>query len=342
MALIDLFPQYRQLPPGLAFSHWQVGVRLAARLLVEQSPWVLVGPSEVRRGSLWIDDRELLPGQRVFLVRTGDWVLASVLTEGGQLAHTFVPAVVRQVWSALLPRVMDGQLRAQLEALPDSWPTASLGLVEQFYQDWLQAAVQLPEEWVQSVLHEMSTPLSTIGTWTDLLLKYRSQLPVRVVQGLQAIAQEVRARQEQWRSWFAPQETQTEIADWQAQAQARGIVLHLELMTPLPAVVRHLLAQVMPLLLGELPPGARIQGAAHQKQIAQRKVIVLYLQFTPLSDSLRWGGGWHCSPQTGRLYPSLAHWQQRLAALGGELHWQAQGLELLLPLETLGQQGLGE
>ncbi|MCS7030543.1 MAG: hypothetical protein NZL92_03280 [Gloeomargarita sp. SKYG116] len=342
MALIDLFPRRLRLPAGLAFPHWQRGVALAVQLLGQQSPWVLVAPPEVGHASLWLDGRELVPGHQVFLVRTAEWVLALVATDKGQVGCSFIPQVVQQVWQALLPQVRDQRLRAQLQALPDHWPLASVALAEEFYQQWLAETVQPPEEWARSVLHEVYTPLSTIGTWTELLLKYRPQLPLRVVQGLQAIAQEVRARQEQWRSWFEPQATQSQVEDWQQQAQARGIALDLHLMTPLPEVLRHLLAQVMPLLLGELPPGAHIQGAAHQKQIEHRKVIALYLQFTPLSESLRWGGGWQCSPHTGRLYPSLAHWQKELAALGGELHWQAQGLELLLPLDVLGQQGLGD
>ncbi|MCS6783281.1 MAG: hypothetical protein RMI89_09810 [Gloeomargarita sp. SKYBB_i_bin120] len=342
MALIDLFPQRWRVPPGFVLSHWQTGARLAMRLLAGQSLWVLVSPPEIGSAPLWLDSRELAPGQYLLLVRSAEWVLALGATPEGQVAHTFLPQVVQRIWRSLLPRVADQELLAQLQALPEQWPMAPLSVVERFYQEWLSATVQPPEEWARSVLHEMFTPLSTIGTWTKLLLKYQPQLPLRVVQGLQAIAQEVRARQEQWRSWFEPQATQSQMEDWQQQAQARGIALDLHLMTPLPEVVWHLLAQVMPLLLGELPPGAHIQGAAHQKQIEHKKVIALYLQFTPLSESLRWGGGWQCSPHTGRLYPSLAHWQKELAALGGELHWQAQGLELLLPLDALSQQGLGD
>jgi len=344
MSLINVFPRVGQLPPGMGLCHWEVGARLALGLLAEDMPaWVLVSPPEMAGTTeLWLDSRELAPGNHLLCIRSAQWVFALLATPTGQVAHSFHPQVVRRLWEELLAQVTERAWLNRLKALPDHWPVAPVAMVEEFYQKWLYQTAQPPEEWARSVLHEIYTPLSTIGIWTDMLLKYQQQLPQRVQEGLQAIAQEVRVRRERWQSWFEPQHCQSGLGDWRAQAQARGIQMDFDLGTPLPGILRHLLAQVMPLLLGELPAGAQIYGAVKQTQQQERKVIVLYLRFTDLGERRTLGAGWEWSPATGRLYPSLTQWQERLAALGGELHWQAQGLDLTLPLESLAQQGLGD
>lgn len=343
MSLINAFPRVGRLPPGMVCSHWQMGAQLAVQLLDQSPAWVLVSPPQVVGVSqIWLDSRELALGSYLVCIRHPQWVFALVATGEGAIAHSFSPSVVSRVWQEILAQVTDGVWLDQLKALPDHWPVAPVELVERFYQQWLHQATQPPEDWARSVLHEIYTPLSTIGVWTDVLLKYQQELPRRVVQGLRAIAQEVRLRQERWRSWFEPQGCQANLGDWQAQAQAQGISFDFDLKIPLPEVFRHLLAQVMPLLLGELPAGAQIHGAVKQTEKQQHKVIILYLRFTDSRGRQALGSGWEWSPQTGRLYPSLTHWQERLAALGGELHWQAQGLELTVPLASLGQQGLGD
>ena len=343
MGLIEIFPQVGQLPPGMALGHWQVGANLAVQLLETAPAWVLISPPTYQgQTEQWVDSRWVAPGEHLLCIRGSQWVFALVATEAGQVGHTFNPGVVRRIWQELLAQGRLGEAGQRWQGLPEHWPVAPVGVVERFYQQWLYQTAQPPEDWARSVLHEIYTPLSTIGVWADVLLKYRHQLPARVRQGLEAIAQEVRVRQERWRSWFEPQRCQEGLGDWLAQAQARGIQLDFDLVTPLPRIFRHLLAQVMPLLLGELPAGAQIHGAVKQVQQQGQQVIRLDLQFSSLGERCALNADWEWSPQTGRLYPSLSHWQERLAALGGELHWQAQGLELSLPLEAVGQQGLGD
>jgi len=344
MSLISAFPQVGRLPPGMGLCHWQTGANLAVQLLEAAPAWVLISPAQLQGSAeYWVDSRLVAPGEHLLCIRGAQWVFALVATEEGDVAHSFSPLVVRRVWQELLAQGMLGQdRRDRLQALPDHWPTAPAAVVEQFYQQWLYQTAQPPEDWARSVLHEIYTPLSTIGIWADVLLKYRQQVPQRVRQGLEAIAQEVRLRQERWRSWFEPHRCQEGIGDWLAQAQARGIQMDLDLVTPLPKIFRHLLAQVMPLLLGELPAGAQIHGTVKQVQKQGQTLVLLYLHFSTLGERCALNADWEWSPQTGRLYPSLARWQKRLAALGGELHWQAQGLELSLPLEAVGQQGLGD
>ncbi|MEN9216441.1 MAG: hypothetical protein Q6K90_03845 [Gloeomargarita sp. HHBFW_bins_162] len=343
MSWLHAFPRVERLPQGMAFSHWHTGAKLAVHRLDKVPAWVLVSPPQVSGAAkLWLDSREVAWDAQLLCVRSPQWVFALVATAEGAVAHSFQPEVVRRVWQDILVRVTDGEQLAHLKALPDHWPVAPPELVEQFYQEWLTQAVQPPEEWARSVLHEVYTPLSTIGVWTNVMLKYQRELPQRVVQGLRAIAQEVQTRQERWRSWFEPHHCQTGVQEWQAQAQAQGIDLNLQLTMPLPGVFRHVLAQVMPVLLGELPAGAQIHGTVKQTEKQQQKVIILYLHFTHLGQRQGLNSEWEWSPQTGRLYPSLTHWQKRLAALGGELHWQAQGLELTMPLEALAQQGMGD
>ncbi|APB32706.1 hypothetical protein GlitD10_0395 [Gloeomargarita lithophora Alchichica-D10] len=343
MSLINAFPRVGQLPPAMVSAHWQTGADLAVQLLDQSPAWVLVSPPPVMGATqLWLDSRELVSGGHLLCMRGSQWVFALVATPAGVIGHSFSPPVVERVWQGIFAQVTDGDVLGQLKAVPDHWPVAPAAIVEQFYQQWLYQTAQPPEDWARSVLHEIYTPLSTIGVWTDVLLKYHQELPQRVVQGLQAIAQEVRLRQELWHSWFEPQGCQAGLGDWREQAQVRGIVLDFDLAERLPPMLRQLLAQVMPLLLGELPPGAQIHGAVKQSQKHGQKVIILYLQFTALEARKILDSDWEWSPQTGRLYPSLARCQERLAALGGELHWQAQGLELTLPLEAMIQQGLGD
>ncbi|MEN9215117.1 MAG: hypothetical protein Q6J18_06885 [Gloeomargarita sp. DG02_3_bins_56] len=343
MSFINAFPRVGQLPPGMVFSHWQTGAQLAVKRLGDAPAWVLVSPPQVTGAAqLWLDSRELVAGSHLLCIRGSQWVFALVATGEGAIAHSFNPAVVRRVWQEILAQVTDGAWLDQLKALPDHWPLAPAEWVEQFYQEWLCQSAQPPEDWARAVLHEVYTPLSTIGVWTDVLLKYQQQLPRRVVQGLRAIAQEVQMRQERWRSWFEPHRCQTGLGEWQAQAQAQGIRFDFDLKTPMPGVFRHLLAQMMPLLLGELPAGAQIHATLKQSEKHRKEVIILYLYFTDLGERQTLGSDWEWSPQTGRLYSSWARWQERLAALGGELRWQTQGLELTLPLEALTQQGLGD
>jgi len=112
MSLIDVFPRVGQLPPGMGLCHWEVGAKLAVGLLAPDAPaWLVVSPPEMAGATeLWLDSRELAPGNHLLCIRSARWVFALLATPTGQVAHSFHPQVERRLWQDLLAQVNAGSL----------------------------------------------------------------------------------------------------------------------------------------------------------------------------------------------------------------------------------------
>jgi hypothetical protein len=225
-------------------------------------------------------------------------------------------------------------------------------------------------ELLQAIAHEVRTPLSTIKTLTQLLLK-RMDLPSEVLHRLEAIYRECAEQIDRFSLIFRAAELETStspapmpamasvsLADiftegiprWQKQASRRHLTLELLLPNQLPAVKSDptLLDQVLTGLIEHtthrLPMGSHIQIevtlAGHQLKLQVRSpnpttpATPAHSKSSPLKSV---GQVLMVQPETGNLSLSLPVTKNLFQVLGGKLTVrqraeQEEILTLFLPL----------
>jgi His Kinase A (phospho-acceptor) domain len=249
-------------------------------------------------------------------------------------------------------------------------PAAAAGFAqaESSMASGLESGLDL--ELLQAIAHEVRTPLATIKTLTQLLLK-RMDLPSEVLHRLEAIYRECAEQIDRFSLIFRAAELETStcpapmpamasvsLADiftegiprWQKQASRRHLTLELLLPNQLPAVKSDptLLDQVLTGLIEHtthrLPMGSHIQIevtlAGHQLKLQVRSpnptapATPAHSKSSPLKSV---GQVLMVQPETGNLSLSLPVTKNLFQVLGGKLTVrqraeQEEILTLFLPL----------
>ncbi|MEO0377591.1 MAG: HAMP domain-containing sensor histidine kinase, partial [Cyanobacteria bacterium P01_A01_bin.17] len=230
-------------------------------------------------------------------------------------------------------------------------------------------------ELLQAIAHEVRTPLTTIQTFTRLLLK-RSDLPGEVLQRLESIQRECRDQIDRFGLIFRAMEItnndsnpvpttlqpislqqvlEENISRWQKQAARRDLSLSIRVPQQLPSVVISdpmMLDQVLNGLIDRLshslPSGSEIElqvaVAGEQLKLELRSHLQTHNDNSPCSAPTLKSVG-HVlmvQPETGGLSLSLPVTKHLFEALGGKLsvrQHQQQGevLTIFLPLGPEGQ-----
>ncbi len=349
-------------------------------------------------------------GQEKFcLIQTAAFSWLSVLRHQGesqQFQFSFSPDTIEQALAALRSRIQltrphhiqaFDQLLAQF---PVQIPDYHIPL--QFSRHLLHTAVQTPfsgrqqsvdksepsqeaapesekarpeVELLQAIAHEVRTPLTTIQTFTRLLLK-RSDLPAEVLQRLESIQRECRDQIDRFGLIFRAMEiTNTEpnplptalqpislqqvleenISRWQKQAARRDLSLSIRVPKQLPAVVISepmMLDQVLTGLIDRLshslPSGSEIElqvtlaGEQLKLELRSQASTGKSSAVTKAPTLKAVGHVLMVQPETGGLSLSLPVTKHLFQALGGKLsvrQHQQQGevLTIFLPLGPEGQ-----
>lgn len=345
-----------------------------------------------------------MSAEQFCLVQTSAFSWLAVLrqqADGPQFQFSFNPKTVAAALDALRARIQltRPQQEMAFDALVAQFPVCAPGadILTRFSRQLLQIAVQAPErqsvsltvkddveqtpeedqdlerfgldvELLQAIAHEVRTPLTTIQTFTRLLLK-RSDLPSEVLKRLEAIQRECREQIDRFSLIFRAMEmSSTEstpmpatlqpvslqqvleenLGRWQKQAARRDLSLSLRVPQRLPSVVisdAMMLDQVLTGLIDRLshslPSGSEIelQVALAGEQLK----LELRSQPCPTSTSKSAatlksvGHVLMVQPETGGLSLSLPVTKNLFQALGGKLsvrQHQQQGevLTIFLPL----------
>lgn len=210
-------------------------------------------------------------------------------------------------------------------------------------------------ELLQAIAHEVRTPLTTISTLTQLLLK-RADLPPEVVKRLEAIQRECLEQIDRFSLIFRAVELETSsqrrsplhlsqislrelfqenISRWQKQAARRNLTLEVSLPQRLPAVISdptlldQVLTGLMEHLSQSLPSGSHMQLevtlAGEQLKLQLRSHPAVHAN--PQPDTHRppppplksVGHLLMLQPETGNLSLSLPVTKNLFQALGGKL-----------------------
>lgn len=356
-----------------------------------------------------------LSHEKFCLIQTSDFSWLAVLrkqSEDAQFQFSFNPKTIEQALAALRSRIQltrPPQLdafNALLQQFPVKMPDYRIPL--QFSRHLLHTAVQTPfphpgvdrkvrprpqhtpdtvkeaekstrpeVELLQAIAHEVRTPLTTIQTFTRLLLK-RSDLPSEVLQRLESIQRECRDQIDRFGLIFRAMEiTNTEpssvpqtlqpislqqvleenISRWQKQAARRDLSLSIRVPQRLPSVVISdpmMLDQVLTGLIDRLshslPSGSEIELqvalAGEQLKLELRSHLQTNDSTSAVSTQKPTlksvGHVLMVQPETGGLSLSLPVTKHLFQALGGKLsvrQHQQQGevLTIFLPLGPEGQ-----
>lgn len=224
---------------------------------------------------------------------------------------------------------------------------------------------------LKALAHEVRTPLATIQTFTQLLLK-RSDLPTEVLKRLEAIRRECHEQIDRFSLIFRAMELTTaettptvqlmsisvqevlttNVPRWQKQADRRSLSFELDMPEQLPAIAisdPNMLEQVLTGLIEQLSHRLPI-GSQMQLQIAlagdQLKLELRSDQTMTNPDSAAdlpmlkaIGDLLMLQPETGNLSLSLPVTKQLFEILGGKLtvrqnQQQGEVLTIFLPLGT--------
>ena len=224
---------------------------------------------------------------------------------------------------------------------------------------------------LKALAHEVRTPLTTIQTFTQLLLK-RSDLPAEVLKRLESIRRECHEQIDRFSLIFRAMELttaettptvqlmsisvqevlKTNVARWQKQADRRSLSFELDMPEKLPAIAisdPNMLEQVLTGLIEQLSHRLPI-GSQMQLQIAlagdQLKLELRSDQTMTNSGSgadlpmlKAIGDLLMLQPETGNLSLSLPVTKQLFEILGGKLtvrqnQQQGEVLTIFLPLGT--------
>ncbi|WP_299415017.1 HAMP domain-containing sensor histidine kinase [Acaryochloris sp. IP29b_bin.148] len=225
---------------------------------------------------------------------------------------------------------------------------------------------------LKALAHEVRTPLTTIQTFTQLLLK-RSDLPAEVLKRLETIRRECHDQIERFSLIFRAMELanaetvptalqltsisvqevlQTNIARWQKQADRRNLSFEVEVPEQLPAIaisdptmLEQVLTGLIEQLSHRLPMGSQMQLQislagdqlklelrSHQT-VPQKQSAAATPMLKAIGDLLM------LQPETGGLSLSLPVTKQLFEILGGKLTvrqhpQQGEVLTIFLPLGT--------
>ncbi|WP_110985358.1 sensor histidine kinase [Acaryochloris thomasi] len=349
-----------------------------------------------------------LSHEKFCLIQTSAFSWLAVLrhqSEGIQFQFSFNPETIGEALSALRSRIQltrPHQIET-FDALLTQFPvlTPDYRIPLQFSRHLLHTAVQAPfsrqglerkpepqatpekekarpeVELLQAIAHEVRTPLTTIQTFTRLLLK-RSDLPGEVLQRLESIQRECRDQIDRFGLIFRAMEItnndsnpvpttlqpislqqvlEENISRWQKQAARRDLSLSIRVPQQLPSVVISdpmMLDQVLTGLIDRLshslPSGSEIElqvaVAGEQLKLELRSHLQAHSSDSPCSTPTPTlksvGHVLMVQPETGGLSLSLPVTKHLFEALGGKLsvrQHQQQGevLTIFLPLGPEGQ-----
>lgn len=339
-------------------------------------------------------------------------VLSTQSDGNKEFLFSFEPEVVQQAWEALGARVVltNPDLFADLDALVSKYPAHAVNYqtIIQFSQLLLH---ELPEpetdkvsqtfpifpraynhvspsakpssrsdvELLQAFAHEVRTPLTTIRTFTRLLLK-RRDLPSTVVNRLKVIDHECTEQIDRMELLFKAAELETctatksahtqltpmsldqvlqqSIPRWQQAANRRNLTLDVALPQQLPTVVSNpaMLDQVLTGLMESftrsLPPGSSIQVQVIPagNQLKLQLLPQLDSQDTtrtvtlPIRKSL--GELLVFQPETGTISLNIAATKHLFQSIGGKLIVRqspkyGEVLTIFFPLEVNSKQKAG-
>jgi signal transduction histidine kinase len=314
------------------------------------------------------------------LIFTEKFCLLMVLGENSQgeaqFHFSFDPAVVNQSWKLLRSRLQltqHYQLR-EIEKLIEqiNAPEPDYRLVMEFNRQLLHYLPEIPTsvipprsvepmetvtqevssqeqctsdvELLQALTHEVRTPLTTIRTMTQLLLK-RGQLTSQMQTCLEVIDQECTEQIDRMELIFHATELETACVDkkrvqlvpisldqifqnsiprWQKQAQRRNIQLDVEIPPTLPQVIsdpsrlNHILGGLMEKITRNIPSGGEVKiqvsTAGNQLKLEVSSPCNYFNNpFKALGQLLLF------QPDTGSLCLNLDVTKNLFQALGGKL-----------------------
>lgn len=337
--------------------------------------------------------------------------LNSTTAQGACFQFSFIPETVQQVLQSVRSRIQltrPHQL-AEFDGLLQQWPVVEphyripLQFSRQLLQNYRQVSTLLPElspqrsshlsemkateqsdkrqvspdhkcpevDLLKALAHEVRTPLATIQTFTQLLLK-RSDLPAEVLKRLESIRRECHEQIDRFSLIFRAMELTTaettptvqlmsisvqevlttNVPRWQKQADRRSLSFELDMPAQLPAIAisdPNMLEQVLTGLIEQLSHRLPI-GSQMQLQIAlagdQLKLELRSDQTMtnpgsgadlPMLKAI--GDLLMLQPETGNLSLSLPVTKQLFEILGGKLtvrqnQQQGEVLTIFLPLGT--------
>lgn len=274
----------------------------------------------------------------------------------------------RQV-SALLPDLSCQRSARQATATPSTaTPSSQIG------QDSPAACSEQkgPEvDLLKALAHEVRTPLTTIQTFTQLLLK-RSDLPAEVLKRLEAIRRECHEQIDRFSLIFRAMELttaettpavqlmsisvqevlQTNVPRWQKQADRRSHSFALEMPEQLPAIaisdpdmLEKVLTGLIEQLSHRLPMGSQMQlqialaGDQLKLELRSDQTMTRPQSGPELPMLKAIGNLLMLQPETGNLSLSLPVTKQLVEILGGKLtvrqnQQQGEVLTIFLPLGT--------
>ncbi len=364
-------------------------------------PPVMAAPEPQSLTLIPLRGSDPLATQPFCLLLSPDWNLLLGFAPESGLSFSFDPKDIHQAWQQLQQRVQ--RHTPELVPVVNHWLLAhppappDYRLVTSFSQALIRSATpaqtpiplipppspvssaatdppEAPPEsnWIdlelwQALTHEVRTPLTTIHTLIQLLLK-RPDLPVDVHRRLQTIAQECHEQVDRFNLIFHAAEVmagpdlppltglcsvsleellQDNIPRWQKQAQRRHLSLEMHYPPQLPAVTSdpNLLDQVLTGLVEHfsqtLPPLSTLQMrfslAGPQLKVQLRSSEKHRSQtLASLGKLLMW------QPETGHLSLNLTVTKTLFHALGGKLtvrhdHRWGDILTLYLPLNQTHQ-----
>lgn len=286
--------------------------------------------------------------ERWALLLTPDWQLLLVSTDSGEALFSFHPQVIGIALDVLLDMIkqhnpatkLTAHLRSLVLQLPEYRVLANL--IGGFLSVIHPMEVVIPElndaDILQSLIHEVRTPLTTIRTLVHSLLK-RNDLSPPVRERLEQIDRESKEQIERLNLIFQIVEHSPPIAreplylqdlldrqlpHWQWQTNRRNLLLEYNpTMTDLPPIIsnRALLEQLLNALIDRLfrllPPSSKI----HLQVYPAGSFIKLEITTTTLgSHPLRPIGRWLLlQPETGVISLSLVVTKALFQSLGGKL-----------------------
>ncbi|MCS6959171.1 MAG: hypothetical protein RMK91_03900 [Pseudanabaenaceae cyanobacterium SKYGB_i_bin29] len=280
--------------------------------------------------------------ERWAVVLTDKWQLCLV-SRGGQALFSFQPESIQLVTNTLCKNPHTARLQQRIQSFTFQLPEYSVmaNMMATFLSLCHPLEVVLPElediDILQSMIHEVRTPLTTIRTLVSSLLK-RSDVTNLVRQRLEQIDRETKAQIDRLNLIFQivdhaqpvlqeplqlEELLRQELPQWQWQTDRRNLTLeYIPTPTALPPVLtnRELLQQLLngliDRLLRLLPPESKIAVQLHLAgSYLKLEIVTSSHSSTGLQPIGRWLA-WQ--PETGVVSLSLVVTKALFQALGGK------------------------